>query len=73
MPLALAKQGDVLRVVKVSGDNGVCRHLENLGITSGAEITLLSFDKGNMIVRVRDSRLALDRNVARSIIVHPAA
>ncbi len=73
MPLALARQGEVLRVVKVSGDKSVCRHLENLGITKDAYITLISFDKGSMIVRVHDSRLALDGNVARSIIVQPAA
>lgn len=73
MPLILAPQGESLKVIRVAGDRKVCRHLENLGITSGADITLLSLSDGNMIVRVCDSRLALDRDVARSIMVRPAA
>ena len=73
MPLVLAPQGEQLRIVRVAGDQKICHHLENLGITSGTDITLLSQDGGNMIIRVHDSRLALDRNVARSIIVRPAA
>ncbi len=73
MPLALAPEGKAMQIVRVSGDQKVCRHLENLGITSGADITLLSFSGGSMIVRVHDSRLALDRDIARSIIVRPAA
>lgn len=72
MPLILAPQGKNMTVVKVSGDSKVSRHLENLGIVSGADITLLSLSNGNMIVRVKDTRLALDRNVARSIIVKAA-
>lgn len=71
MPLALAPQGEEMKVVKVVGEQNTCRHLKDLGITDGAEITLLSLSGGSMIVRVQSSRLAIDKNVARSIIVCP--
>ncbi len=73
MPLILAPQGEAMQIVRVSADSKTCRHLENLGIVSGANIVLLSLADGNMIVRVHDSRLALDRVTAKGIIVRPAA
>ncbi len=73
MPLILAPQGEEMKVVRVAADAKTCRHLENLGITPGADIILLAFSNGSMIVRVRDSRLALDRITAKSIMVSPAA
>ncbi len=69
MPLFLAPQGETMQVVKISADAKLCRHLEDLGIVPNCDITLLSFSNGNTIVRVHDTRLALDRNVARSIFV----
>ncbi len=69
MPLVLAPQGELMQIVRVAADPKVGKHLENLGIVSGAEIILLSLSDGNMIVKVHDSRLAIDRNTARSIIV----
>ena len=73
MPLFLVPQGEAMKIVRVSADSKTCRHLENLGIVSGADIVLLSLSNGNMIVRVHDSRLALDRTTAKGIIVRPAA
>ncbi|MCH5351097.1 MAG: ferrous iron transport protein A [Clostridiales bacterium] len=69
MPLVLAPHGETMQIVKVCADGKLCRHLEDLGIVSGADIMLLSDTNGNMIVRVNDSRLALDSSVARSIVV----
>lgn len=69
MPLALAPQGETMQIVKVSANDKVSRHLENLGIVSGADIALLSESNGNMIVRIGDTRLALDSSVARAIVV----
>lgn len=73
MPLILAPQGKEMKIVRVNADAKTCRHLENLGITPGADIILLSLGNGSMIVRVHDSRLALDRATARAILVRPAA
>ena len=70
MPLAQAPQGETMLVIRVaSSDVKLRKHLENLGIMSGAELTPLSFSEGNMIVRVHDSRIAIDRDVANNIIV----
>ncbi len=69
MPLVLAPQGETMQIVKIAANSKVCRHLGDLGIVAGAEIVLLSDSNGNMIVRVNDSRLALDSSVARSIVV----
>lgn len=69
MPLAQAPQGESMSVIRVIGDFKTRRHLENLGIMSGAELTKLSVSDGNMIVRVRDSRIALNRDMAENILV----
>lgn len=73
MPLVLAPQGETMQIVKIAADNKVCRHLCDLGILSGADIVLLSDGSGNVIVRVNDTRLALDSTVARSIVVRKKA
>lgn len=69
MPLAQAQTGEAMLVVRIAADQKTRKHLQNLGIISGAELTPLSFADGNMIVRVRDSRIALDRDLAQSILV----
>ncbi|MCM1367839.1 MAG: ferrous iron transport protein A [Roseburia sp.] len=69
MPLDKAPQGEAVSVVRVMGDAKTRRHLENLGIMSGSELVKLSVSDGNMIVRVHDSRIALNRAMAENIIV----
>ncbi len=69
MPLDKAPQGETMMVVRVAADAKTRRHLENLGIMSGAELTALAFSDGNMIVRVHDSRIAINRDVAENILV----
>ncbi|MDE7373421.1 MAG: ferrous iron transport protein A [Clostridia bacterium] len=69
MPLGQAPQGETMLVIRVAADGKTRRHLENLGIMTGTELTPLSYADGNMIVRVRDSRIALNSDVANNIIV----
>lgn len=69
MALDQAVIGQSVLVVRVASDGKTRRHLENLGIMSGAELMPLSMTDGNLIVRVRDSRIALDKNIADSIVV----
>lgn len=70
MPLALAAPGETMLVIRVtSTDVKLRKHLEDIGIVSGAELTPLSYSDGNMIVRVHDSRIALNSDVAKNIIV----
>ena len=60
MPLAFAKSGDVLTVI---------RHLENLGITLGAPITVVQNTPSGIIVNIRDSRVAISMEMANKIFV----
>lgn len=69
MPIVFAPQGENLRVIRVLADDKTKKHLENLGITVGAELTVLSVSGGSVIVMVKDSRLALDKGVASKILV----
>lgn len=69
MPLFLAPQGEAVKIVRVSADSKTLKRLGDMGVIPGAELTLLSCANGNAVVNVRGSRIALDRNIARSIIV----
>lgn len=70
MSLSQASMGETVLVVRVkSTDLKLRRHLENLGIVTGAEITPLACSDGNVIVRVYDSRIALNNEVAQDISV----
>ncbi len=69
MPIVFAPQGENLRVIRVMADEKTKKHLENLGITVGSGLTVLSVSGGSVIVMVKDSRLALDKGVATKILV----
>lgn len=69
MPLLLAREGETMLVIRVAAEPKTRKHLENLGIMTGALLTPLSCSDGNMIVRVHDSRIALNKELAQSIIV----
>lgn len=69
MPLILAPQGEKMTVVRVAAESKISRHLCDMGVTPGAEITLLSGASGNAVINVGGARIALDGNIARSIIV----
>lgn len=68
MPLPIAPVGEELTVKKILLGERERRHFESLGIAVGAQLWLLS-SEGAVIVRVKDGRLALDRDVAMKIIV----
>ncbi|MCI9404863.1 MAG: ferrous iron transport protein A [Clostridia bacterium] len=69
MSLIQAPQGESITVVRVAADEKTRKHLQDLGIVSGAQLTPLSFSDGSMIVCVRDSRIAVNRDIAENIIV----
>ena len=68
MPLPIAPVGEELIVKKILLGERERRHFESLGIAVGAQLQLLS-SEGAVIVRVKDGRLALNRDVALKIIV----
>lgn len=69
MPLTMVKAGEPNRIRKVSGKEETRRFLENLGFVAGGMVTVISEINGNMIVNVKDSRVAIGRDMANKILV----
>ena len=69
MPLALANIGEEYMIRRVSGNPEVKKHLEDLGFTAGGSITVVSALGGNIIVQVKESRVAISEEMARKIMI----
>ncbi len=69
MPLFLAPLGQEVTIVKIVADDKTKKHLSNLGILPQGRITVLSASGGSAVCRVKEGRLALDRDVAARIYV----
>ena len=69
MPLALANTGEENIVKKIGGSPDVKQHLENLGFVIGASVTVITSLGGNVIVNVKESRVAISEEMARKIMV----
>lgn len=68
-PLILAAAGETNTIRKVSGNPEVKKHLEDLGFVVGGEVTVVSAIGGNLIVNVKESRIAISREMAGKIMV----
>ncbi len=69
MPLIMANTGETNIIRKVGGSEETRRFLENLGFVAGTEIEVLSAIGGNVIVNIKDSRVAINKDMARHIMV----
>ncbi|MDR2782252.1 MAG: ferrous iron transport protein A [Treponema sp.] len=69
MPLVYSKRGEEVVVKRISGSETVRKRLESLGFTVGGMVTVVSDLAGNLIVMVKDSRIALNRELAHHIFV----
>ena len=69
MPLTIAPAGRELKIIKVLSEEKTKRHLENLGIIAGATLEVLAGDKGSVIVKIKEGRLALNKEIATKIFV----
>ena len=69
MPLSFATVGEHYLIKKISGKEEVRRFLENLGFVAGTDVSVVSEISGNVIVMVRDCRVAISREMAQKIIV----
>ena len=69
MPLTMASIGEANTIRKVGGNEETKRFLETLGFVAGAEITVVSAIGGNVIVNIKDSRVAINQDMARHIMV----
>ena len=69
MPLGLAHAGDAGIIRKITGRDEVRQHLAELGFVVGEQISVVSELGGNMILSVKDSRIALDKTMAMRIMI----
>ena len=69
MPLTMVNPGDMVQVKRVGGLEETKRFLVNLGFTEGADVIVVNAIDGNMIVKVRDSRVAIGHDMAKKIMV----
>ena len=69
MPLTMAKTGETVMIRKISGKDEVRQHLAELGFVVDSDVTVVSEIGGNLIVQVKDSRIALDKTMANRIMI----
>ena len=69
MPLALANIGEENLIHKVGGSPEMKKHLEDLGFTAGGTVTVVASLGGNIIVKVKESRVAISEEMARKIMI----
>ena len=69
MPLVIAPQNVELTVLKVLADEKDKKHFESLGIAANQKIMVLANNGGNVILKIKEGRIALDRNIATKIVV----
>ena len=69
MPLSMVKEGEPNIIKKVGGKEETRKFLENLGFVTGGTVTVISQTGGNMIVNVKDSRVAIGKDMANKIMV----
>lgn len=69
MPLAMAKAGEANIIQKIGGKDDTKRFLKSLGFVEGGEVTVVNEIGGNVIVNVKDCRVAIDKGMAMRIMV----
>ena len=69
MPLTFVKEGEPASIKKVGGKEDIRQFLENLGFVVGAAVTVISTSGGNLIVNIKDSRVAIGKDMASRIMV----
>ena len=69
MPLTMARPGETVVIRKITGRDEVRRHLAELGFVVDESVTVISEMAGNLILQVKDSRVAVDRTMANRIMI----
>ena len=69
MPLALADVGEMNAIKKIGGSTEVKKHLENLGFVVGGNVMVINTLGGNVIVNVKEARVAISEEMARKIMI----
>lgn len=69
IPLSFSPVGSEMTVKALGGKPEVKRHLESLGVSNGTTVVVTSVISGNVIVKVKESRIAISQEMARKIMV----
>ncbi len=69
MPLTMARKGEINLIKKIGGKEDTKRFLESLGFVTGGVVTVISEIGGNMIVNIKESRVAINRDMAKKIMI----
>lgn len=69
MPLSMARTGETVTIRKITGKDEVRQHLAELGFVVDSDVTVVNEIGGNLILQVKDSRVALDRSMANRIMI----
>lgn len=69
IPLTMARIGETATIRKISGRDEVRQHLAELGFVVGGDVTVVNEIAGNLILQVKESRIALDKGMANRIMI----
>lgn len=69
MPLSMIDEGESSEIKRIGGKDETKRFLENLGFVAGVIVTVISKTRGNVIVNIKDSRIAIGKEMASKIMV----
>ncbi|MCF2557367.1 MAG: ferrous iron transport protein A [Bacteroidales bacterium] len=69
MPITMTRPGETVTIRKITGKDEVRRHLAELGFVVDSDVTVISEIAGNLILQVKNSRIALDKTMANRILV----
>lgn len=69
MPLTMSREGIQTSILRIGGKEEVRRHLTNMGFVPGANVMVISVSHGNVIVNIKESRVAISKEMANKIMV----
>lgn len=69
MPLSMAEVGECNLIRRIGGKADIKKHLEDMGFVVGAQVTIITEICGNVIVNIKDSRVAISKEMANKIMV----
>lgn len=70
MPLTMSCSGEERKIIRIGGKEETRKFLETLGFTVGTTIKVISINRGNFIVKVKESRVAIDTSLANKIMIN---
>ncbi|MBN3346965.1 ferrous iron transport protein A [Clostridium botulinum] len=69
MTLSMAREGEINQIKKITGRDNIRQFLAKLGFVEGESVTVISEISGNMIINVKDSRIAIGKSMANRVII----